>query len=111
MRQSLPASPAQEKKILVVGDAPIAAAELQLPYGAIHWQHVQITRASRRVCADLGEAGPVLYASPSENMVELSQQHPELGKVLSALPPQPLTPEIRNACGSYDVILILPRRI
>jgi PPM family protein phosphatase len=111
MRQSLPASPAQEKKILVVGDAAIAAAELQLPYGAIHWQHIQITRASRRVCANLGEAGPVLYASPNENMAELSYQHPELEKVLSSLPPQPLTSEIRNACGNYDVILILPKQI
>jgi serine/threonine protein phosphatase PrpC len=105
------AKPAQEKKILVVGDLPGAGAELQLPVGTIHWQHIQITRRSRPVCADLGQEEPVVYADPRENMEELLQQHPELGKILSAVQPQPLTPEIRNACGTYDVILILPKRI
>jgi PPM family protein phosphatase len=102
--------PALEKKILVVGDIPGAGAELPSPFGTVHWQHIQITRASRRACADLGEEGPVVYADPRENMTELLLQHPELGKVLSALSPRPLTPGIRNACGAYDVILILPKR-
>ena len=105
------AKPPLEKRILVVGEVPGAGPELQLPFGTIHWQHIQITRASRQVCADLGEAVPVLYADPRENIAELVQQHPELGRVLSALPSRPLTPEIRNACGTYDVILILPKRI
>lgn len=99
---------ALKRSILVVGGPAGGGDDAPSSANTIHWQHLQLTHASKPACAQLAELLPVVYAAPQINMNELLAQHPELA-VLGKLKPRPIDPAVRRACGSYDVILILPR--
>jgi PPM family protein phosphatase len=97
-----------KRSILVVGGSAGGGDDAPSSANTIHWQHLQFTHASKPACAQLAELLPVVYAAPQVNMNELLTQHPELA-VLGKLKPRPIDAPVRRACGSYDVILILPR--
>jgi PPM family protein phosphatase len=99
---------ALKRSILVVGGPASGGDDAPSSANTIHWQHLQFTHASKPACAQLAELLPVVYAAPQVNMNELLAQHPELA-VLGKLKPRPIDGPVRRACGSYDVILILPR--
>ena len=101
-----PATP--DKRLLVVGDAPAAGADTQLPPGTVRWQRVKITHKSMPACASLAKDKPVLYASRSDES-QIVSQHPELIKYTSGADVETLSPDIVARCGAgaYDAVLVL----
>lgn len=96
-----------DKRLLVVGDAPAAGADTQLPAGTIRWQRIKVSHKSMPACASLAKDKPVLYASRSD-VTQIVTQHAELSKYASSTDVEPLSPDIVAHCGgTYDAVLIL----
>jgi len=99
-----------EKKILVVGDTSSQKNEKRPPKGAPHWKRVRITPESSPVCASHAEERPVVYAHTPQDLEDLLKQHPDLAKHVHGIDVLDMNATITEECGTYDVVLILPRR-